>query len=55
MAAHGVTKEKIREIIQEVLGRIIVEYDTVCPDVISISEVNELVDKLYEACNDRGD
>jgi hypothetical protein len=53
MAAHRITKEKIREVVQEVLGRIIVEYDTACHDVISKSEFDGLVDKLYEACNGR--
>lgn len=45
------SKERIREIIHEVLGRIIVEYDTVNPDVISKSEVDELVNKFYELTN----
>lgn len=42
------SKERIREIIHEVLDRMIVDYDTVCPDVISKSEMDELVNKLHE-------
>ena len=53
MAAHRITKEKIREVIKDVIGHMIVDYDTVCPDVIIKSEFDELVDKLYEACNGR--
>lgn len=53
MATHRVSKERIREVVKDVLGRIIVDYDTACPDVISKSEYDELVHKLYEACNGR--
>lgn len=45
------TKDRIREVVYEVLGRLIVEYDTVNPDIISKSEVDELVNKFYELTN----
>ena len=53
MATDRISKERIQKIVYSVLGRMIVDFETACPDVISKSEYDELVDKLYEECNGR--
>lgn len=45
------TKERIKEIVHEVLGYMIVDEDTVNHDVIGPSTVEELVNKLHGLTN----
>lgn len=42
-----ITKQQIEAVIHEKIGRIIVDYRTVNPDVLSSDEVDSLVEGLY--------